>query len=145
MRRTVEACSEPTKIAAASGARRWLSNPAIIGAGLLAVSVWSYWPTLCDLFEFWRRNPDYSSGALVPLVVAYLLWSDRKVLLALPKRVCWWGLAMMLLAQVIRFYGLYDMYGSLERYSVVLTVVGAVLFIFGFQVARRLKWVLAPL
>jgi len=110
---------------------------------VLAVLAWSYWPTLSELFDFWQRNADYSVGELVPLVAAYLLWSDRKVLLSLPRRVCWWGLGVILLAQVIRFYGLYDMYGSLERYSIVLTVAGAVLFVLGFEVAWRLKWVAA--
>lgn len=109
---------------------------------LPVAAIWSYWPTLTDLCAFWQSNPDYSVGQLVPLIAIYLVWADRKALRDLPVRVCWWGLAVMLGAQVIRFFGQFWMYGSLERYSLVVTAGGMVLLLFGYPIARRLIYVL---
>ena len=129
--------------AASNGRGRLLTGPRLAAAGLTAVFAWSYWPTIRSLTEFWDRNPDYSGGMFVPLILGYVLWCERKELAQLPVRVCWWGLGLILLAQGVRLYGLYDMYGSLERYSLVLTVAGMLLFIAGLRAAWKVKWVLA--
>lgn len=126
---------------AATGGRavraHWWGAAAI--AGILA---WSYWPTLTRLWSIWRTNEDYSAGQVVPLVAAYLLWSDRKQLAALPKRTCWWGLAPLLLAQAVRGFAVFFDYGSLEQYSLILTIAAMVLLVAGFPAVWRMKWVL---
>jgi len=114
----------------------------LIAAAVLSVGlIWSYWPTLVELWSFWRHNPDYSVGQLVPLIVAYLVWTRRDELRRQPIAVCWWGLAVLLFAQAVRFVGLFYLYGSLERYSIVLSLAGVVLLLTGPGVSRRLIWV----
>jgi exosortase len=107
---------------------------------LLAGLLWSYWPTLSDLVAFWRRNSDYSAGALVPLVAAYVIWSQRNVLRDAAVQTCWAGLALLLAAQAMRFFGMLYMYGSLERLSLLVSVVAGCLLVFG----RRITWQLGP-
>lgn len=111
--------------------------------GLLPVGglIWSYWPTLAELWQFWQNNQDYSVGQLVPLVAVYLVWADRKKLKEVPSRVCWWGLFGLAAAQAVRFAGLYYDYVSLERYSLVLTVASLCWLLFGPSVLRRCGWV----
>jgi exosortase len=115
--------------------------PSVAGLLLLGGLIWSYWPTLVELWQFWQRNQDYSVGQLVPLVAAYLIWADRKNLKRLPTRVCWWGLIGLMVAQAARFVGLYYDYVSLERYSFVLTVASLCWLLFGPSVLRRCGWV----
>ena len=115
----------------------------LIGWALAAGFVWSYWPTCEDLWAFWQKSPDYSAGLLVPLVAAYVVWSHRASLGSLTTRTCWWGLGVILLAQSVRILGVFYIYGSLERYSLWLTVVGVVLFLWGVPTVRRLIWVFA--
>ncbi len=107
----------------------------------MAAGVWSYWPVLSDLWDFWRHNADYSVGQLVPFVAVWMIWSYRHELRKLPVRTCWWGLLVLLISQALRLAGLYYMYGSVERYSIVLTIAGVVLLVWGHQVARQLVWV----
>lgn len=110
---------------------------------LLAVTAWSYWPTMASLFKEWQRNDDYSAGQLVPLVAVFLLWRDRKALGKCLLRPCWfWGMALLLFAQAARAYGLLFMFESAERYSLVLTAAGLVLIVAGWQVFQRVKWIL---
>lgn len=114
-----------------------------LAATVVVLVLWSHWPTLCDLWEIWQTNQDYSVGQLVPLVAAYLVWSDRKALAAVPSRVCWWGLGLLVFAQFMRVTGVYFFFGSAERYSIVLTIAGLVLLLLGPAMTRRLLWILA--
>ena len=110
---------------------------------LLALAIWSYWPTLTDLVEFWRRNEDYSAGQLVPFVAVYLLWRERKHLASVAIRPSWWGAALLLASQIVRFAGIYYAFGFLERLSLVLLLSSLILLVFGGATFRRLIWVQA--
>jgi len=109
---------------------------------LLAVIVWSYWPTMVTLFKDWQGDDDYSAGQLVPLIALFLLYRERKALRTCMARPCWWGIALLILAQAARIFGLLFMYESAERYSLVLTAAGLVLMVVGRQVFRRVSWIL---
>ena len=109
---------------------------------LLGVTLWSYWPTLVQLFKDWQGNDDYSAGQLVPIVALFLVWRERKALKECLLKPCWWAIAVLMLAQAARFYGLLFMYESAERYSLVLTVAGLVLMVAGRQVFRSVSWIL---
>lgn len=109
---------------------------------MLAVTVLSYWSISANIFKEWQRSDDYSAGQLVPLIALFLVWRERKTLRRCMLRPCWWGIALLILAQAARFYGLLFMYESLERYSMVLTLAGLVLMVAGWQVFRSVSWIL---
>lgn len=119
------------------GLRAWF-----VGLLLLACLVWSYWSTLAELFSFWLNNDDYSVGLLVPVVVAYLAWRSRERWRNEPAGAGWWGLGLLGLAQIVRFAGLYYAYGSLERFSLVLTIAGVLLLAAGGRVFWKARWLL---
>jgi exosortase len=110
---------------------------------LLIITAWSYWPTMADLFKEWQSSDDYSAGQLVPLVAVFLVWVRRKQLKECVLKPCWWGgVALILLAYAARMYGLLFMFESAERYSLVFTVAALVLMVAGWQVFRRVSWIL---
>jgi exosortase len=111
--------------------------------GLLGCLLWSYWPTIVELCEFWGRNQDYSVGALVPLVALYLVWRQRATLQAEPAQPCWWGLLVLAFAEALRQLGTYYGVGSGERYALIASLAGVVLLAAGWRVCRRLTWVFA--
>lgn len=109
----------------------------------IAILAWAYWATLTDLIKEWQRNDDYSAGQLVPLVAVFFLWVDRKKFARLRPKPCWLGgLAVLLVAQAARMYGILFLFESAERYSLVLTVAGLVLMIGGTRVFWQAKWIL---
>ena len=114
----------------------------LVTLAMLAVTVLSYWSTIADLFKEWQRNDDYSAGQLVPLIALFLVWRERKTLRKCMLRPCWLGIALLILAQAARFYGLLFMYESGVRYSMVLTLAGLVLMVAGWQVFRNVSWIL---
>lgn len=68
------------------------------------------------MFKEWQRDDDYSAGQLVPLVAIFFLWVDRKKLACLPLKPCWLGgLALLVLAQAARAYGVLFLFESAEH------------------------------
>jgi exosortase len=116
-----------------------------LGAVILLLTViWIYWkPTVVDLWMIWLQSDEYSSGMLVPLIAAYIVWLRRKNLASCPIRPSIWGLFALVGAQALRFFGLFFMYGSAERISLVLTIAALVLLLFGWRLFWKVSSVLA--
>jgi len=104
--------------------------------------IWSYWPGLMDLWSVWQRSDEYSSGLLVPFLAVYILWSRRHDIAQCHIKPSLWGLFAFLVAQGLRFLGLFFMYGSAERLSIVLSIAALVLLLFGWQFFRKVATVL---
>jgi exosortase len=109
---------------------------------LLALLLWAYWDVVRPLWSDWQQNANYSVGQLVPLAALWLLWRDRRHLRQCRLQPCWWGLGLLLTAQLVRLWGLQDLRESLERYALVMTIWGLVLLVAGSQVFRRTGWIL---
>jgi exosortase len=110
---------------------------------LLTITAWSYRPTIADLLRMWQGSKDYSAGQLVPLVALFFVWVERKNLGKCVLKPCWlWGVLLIVLAQAARIYGLLFMFDSVQNYSLALTVAGLVLMVTGWQVFRRVSWIL---
>lgn len=111
---------------------------------LVAVTLWSCWPTILGLYRG-GGNSDYSAGQLVPIVALILIYRDRKTLRQCTLKPAWFGgMILIVLASIARFYGMLSVaHPSIEQYSLVLTVAGLVLLVAGWRVLRRLFWILA--
>lgn len=106
--------------------------------GTIAVAfLWSYWPSLEDLWSIWLRSDEYSSGLLAPLLAVYILWSRRHKIAGTPIKPSIWGLPAFMVAQALRLFGLFFMYSSAERLSILLSIAALVLLVFGWSVFRK--------
>jgi len=114
-----------------------------LAASLVLIAfLWSYWPGIIDLWNTWQRSDEYSSGLLVPFLAVYILWSRRHDIVQCRIRPSLWGLFAFLVAQSIRLFGLFFMYGSAERLSITLSIAALVLLLFGWQFFRKVSTVL---
>jgi exosortase len=103
---------------------------------------WLYWPEIGQLWEMWLRNDEYSSGLIVPVLAAYLLWSRRAEFKRVPQRPLAAGLAIFFAAQAVRFFGLAVWSDSAQRLSLVLSIAAIALYLFGWQLFRRIAPIL---
>jgi len=116
----------------------------VAGLAIVAIAfLWSFWPGLRDLWGTWQRSDEYSSGLLVPVLAAYVLWCRRDQLKDIPLRVCPWGAGVLVAAIGLRVWGLYDMRGSAENLSVVLALAGLVLWLAGDRLFAKVSTILA--
>jgi len=104
--------------------------------------LWSYWPGLVELWELWKQSDEYSSGLLVPFLAVYILWSRRGDVAHCPIKPSIWGLLAFAGAQAVRLFGLFFMYSSAERLSIVLSIAALILLLFGWKLFRKVSPIL---
>lgn len=109
---------------------------------IIAAFLWTYWQGLADLCLIWQRSDEYSSGLLVPFLAVYILWAKRDKIAQAPIKPCPWGILAFLFAQAVRLFGLFFMYGSAERLSIILTIAALVLMLFGWEIFKKVATVL---
>jgi exosortase len=115
-----------------------------IGGGfLLMIFIWSYWFGIKDLWNIWQLSDEYSSGLLVPFLAVYVLWSRRQQISSCNIKPSLWGLPVFLAAQALNFFGLFFMYSSMERLSIVVSIAALVLLLFGWEIFRKVATTLA--
>lgn len=110
---------------------------------LSAVTVWSYWAVIAGLFAAWQHDADYSAGQLVPFIAVFLVWRERKAFRGSLQAPAWYaGIVLILLAEAARTYGYFFFRPWVERCSLLLITGGLVLIVAGWQVFRRVLWML---
>ncbi|TWT89725.1 Transmembrane exosortase [Pseudobythopirellula maris] len=115
----------------------WVS----IVAAVLAIG-WAYFPALSEMLAAWGRDPDYSHGYLVAPIAAFFLWARRDKLDASLLAPNWWGLAVLLIALLMRAMSGWYFLGPVDAWTLLVTLSGAVLLLFGWHC---LKWCLPSL
>jgi exosortase len=96
------------------------------------------WSALSNLLHG-RFNQDWSHGLVLPFISVYFIHQNRARLMQARPRLCWLGL-LLLFQGTISFAwwiwpGRNDMF---QGYSVILTLVGLVLFLVGPEVMKML-------
>jgi exosortase len=110
---------------------------AVLGGLLIAVNFWQF----RKLVATWRHDPNWSHGFLIPLFSLYLLYARRDELLGAPRRVCLWGLAILLLGLACVVLGFYPIRNDwFCQLSMILTLFGLVLYLGGRRL-MRVAWV----
>jgi exosortase len=112
------------------------------GSLVLIAFLWCYKAGFIDLWNIWHRSDEYSSGLLVPFLAVYVLWSRRKTIAQCQIKPAVWGLFAFIAAQFFRVFGLFYMFSSAERLSIVLTIAALVLLLFGLRLFRKVSTVL---
>src|SRR5664279_27521 len=62
-----------------------------------------YAPVLEGMLDQWLHDEDMGHGIVVPIVILWIVWKERKRWMALPLRPSWWGLAILVLAAGAHF------------------------------------------
>lgn len=123
-------------------------NPALrrfsiaVGAFLLVLGAWSYWPTIVGLIRVWDSSPDYSHGYLVLPLALLFLWLRRDRLPHYHLNPSWWGFSLIGLTAVLRIVGARFYLPELDSYSLPLWLAG-VCWVFGG--GRFLLWAMPSL
>ncbi|MGQ0666229.1 MAG: exosortase A [Nitrospiraceae bacterium] len=111
----------------------------ILWAILAVIVVVVYWDTFSLLIHTWETNPDYSHGFLVLILAAYLCWTRRQALHALPLRASAWGIVPLATGLAVFVLGTIGQGGlSQQRYSFLVVLLGLVLLLFGKDHLRLL-------
>ncbi|HEX8475821.1 MAG TPA: exosortase [Pyrinomonadaceae bacterium] len=102
-----------------------------------------YSAVLARLGFVWWNDDNYSHGLLVPLIIGYILWTERESLARVAKRPSvLWGGALVVGAWLMLWAGTAGAELFTQRVSLVVMLLGVTVYFWGF---RLLRFVFAPL
>ena len=108
----------------------------LLFVGAIAVTLaFIYWDGLVPMANSWR-SPQYSHGALIPLISLALIWQRWPMLSTTPLRPSWWGAAALLLAMLLFLIGELSTIYLVIQYSMILALGALVISAAGWQIMR---------
>lgn len=119
-----------TTAPAAAGSWIWLGLPFL---GALAL----YSQIFPSLIREWAEFPNLSHGFAIPLIAGYLVWAKRGLIQGAPLEPSAWGLPLLLLGLGALLVGVHGVEPFLARVSLPITLLGLVVFLAGWGVARH--------
>jgi len=115
--------------------RRNFYKPFAIAAALCFV----YFTVLVKLGRDWWSDENYSHGLLIPFVIGYILWQERRRFDSEQTTpAVWWGAIGIALSLIMLWAGTAGAELFVQRISLVLMLGAVAVYFFGFQVGRTL-------
>ncbi len=114
-------------------------QPLLIAGALAFV----YFTVLEKLGRDWWHDENYSHGLLIPFVIVYILWQERKRFQAAKTRpAVWFGAIGVIISLLALWAGTAGAELFLQRISLVVMLASVAIFFWGF---RLLRLVFVPL
>ncbi len=119
-----------------------LGNRAIIAHLLLAscitVLITGYHKNLAWLWSRWMLNPDYSHGPIIPLISGYIVFLKRDRLRRMVSEKSFGGLVLIVFAFIVQVASIRMQINFTESYAFILSLAGAIWFLFGRKVVAEM-------
>lgn len=110
---------------------------AIVFIGIICIF---YYNTFRWLIESWMGNVYYSHGFLVPIISAYIIWNTRNELSNVEKKQSQTGLLIFVSGIVLQSVAVLMTTRFLSGLSLVITIFGTVLYLFGWEFTNKIKF-----
>jgi len=107
---------------------------------LIGAFVFLYYPTIGKLVRDWSNNDNYSHGFLVPFIAGYMIWHKRAELRSVQSEPCNSGLIIILAGLAIYVVGYVGAELFTMRFSIVVTIMGLTIFMFGIPIGRKVSF-----
>jgi exosortase len=95
-----------------------------------------YAPILRGMFDQWMHDEDMGHGLVVPIVILWIVWRERRRWMVLPPQPSWWGLALLAVAASVHFMSVMGAGLFAGSVAFVLSVAGMVLCLGGTALFR---------
>jgi exosortase len=117
-------------------------NVLVAGAFVIAGLAILYRDVVPELVRAWGTDDNYSHGYLIPPIAAYLAWERRKKFAAAPTGSSLAGLLLVLGSVFVLAVGVLGIELFLTRVSLIGSLAGTLLFLYGWA---RLRVMVFPL
>jgi exosortase D (VPLPA-CTERM-specific) len=101
---------------------------------LICLAVFS--ESLLELVRRWTAQEEYSHGFLIPVIVAWLLWTRRDTILASIGRPSWTGPVFILVAAVMQIVGKLSALYMLSQLGFIVALIGITLGLGGYSLLK---------
>jgi exosortase A len=110
----------------------------VLALGALAAFAAAYYPVFKILVEKWADSEEYTHAFLTLPIILYMVYQNRSGILEAPARFSALGLITVILSSVLYYFSLLTEVHTIIALAMYLTVVGAIVYLFGVQTLRRL-------
>jgi exosortase len=97
-----------------------------------AVLIFCYAPILRGMFDQWLHDEDMGHGFVVPIVILWIIWTERARWIGQPAQPSWWGFALLMAAAGVHCVSALGAGLFAGAVALVMSVAGAVLCLGGF-------------
>ncbi len=108
-----------------------------IQAGLIAAGfILVFFKTIAGLVSNWSIDPNFSHGFLIPAIALYMVWYNKDRLKQIPWQPSGLGLAVIVFGLLIHVAATIGAELFLMRFSMVITLSGIIIYLFGISTFR---------
>lgn len=113
----------------------------LVGPALIAACfALAFHSTLSGLLNVWARSEDYSHGFLIIPISLYLIWRKRQELATLKIYSSKSGLAIIVTSLFLYLFSILGGIATLASVAMVFTIFGIVIYLYGYEVTKRLAF-----
>jgi len=105
-----------------------------------ALLIACYAPILARLVNQWNNDEDMGHGFFVPVLAGWIAWQKREEILAAVPKPNWWGLALVVYGALQCYLATLGAELFLARTAFVISLIGTVLFLFGTEITRIVRF-----
>lgn len=117
-----------------------ITKSTLIQAAILAAAfVFVYQKAISELIYDWSNNPNFSHGFLIPLVALYMIWFKKNELRLMDRQSSFTGVIVIILGMLIHIVGNVGSELFLMRFSMIITLSGIILYLFGKQIFYKIS------
>ena len=95
-----------------------------------------YARVLRGMAEQWTTDEDMGHGFLVPVMIAFIVWRERKRWRDLPIKPSMWGVVLIAMGAILQFLSVMGAGLFVGSAALVISVAGAILWLGGFAWLR---------
>lgn len=106
-------------------------------AAIAAVLTFLYFNVLTKLGRDWWHDENYSHGLLIPFIIGFIVWRERKNFSEVSTRGNWLGFALVIFALFALWAGIAGAELFVQRASLVLILAGIAIYFFGVRIVSR--------
>lgn len=119
-------------------AKNLIAAAVVLGALLLV-----YWSVITGLVTAWSTDDNYSHGFFIVPLAVYFAWERRRKIAATPINPSMFGAVVVAGSLFLLIAGLLGAELFLSRVSIIGTIAGAILFLYGWAMLRVLIFPIA--
>jgi exosortase len=135
---------EKSPVSQPPGASQVMSGIQAVVLG--AVLVAAFWPILLGIYGSWFDERSYMEhGILVIPAAAYMAWAKRDKLATIPIHPSRWAVGLLLWGALQALLGGVGEWVWVSRTAFLISLVGLIALVYGFQMVKELAYPLATL
>jgi exosortase len=140
----LERASAPASASSAPEQAFWLAKLEIPIIGILLIT--AFWPILISMYGSWFDEKAYMEhGILVIPAAAYMAWAKKDQLKTVARKPSAWGALLLLWGAIQALLGIAAQWIWVSRMAFLVSLVGSIAAVFGWQMVRELVYPLCTL